>query len=63
MHAVKGRGNPVSIPTIEIASIIELSETLGQVAAGLFMFMFMYQIHPPTIDTLVTGMIPTGIKS
>ena len=35
--------------TIEVASVIELSEASGQVAAGLF-------IYPPTIDTLVTGM-------
>ena len=35
---------------IEVASVIELSEASGRVAAGLF------QIHPPTIDTLVTGM-------
>ena len=41
---------------IEVASVIELSEASGRVAAGLFMFMF-YQIYPPTIATLVTGMV------
>ena len=39
--------------TIEVASIIELSEASGRVAAGLFS---LYQIHTPTIDTLVAGM-------
>ena len=42
---------------IEVASVIELSEASGRVAAGLF----MYQIYPPTIDTLVTGMVVLGI--
>ena len=32
---------------IEVASVINLSEASGRVAAGF---------HPPTIDTLVTGM-------
>ena len=39
--------------TIEVASVIELSEASGRVAAGLFM---IYQIYPPTIDTIVTGL-------
>ena len=37
------------VVVIEVASVIELSEASGRVAAGLF-------IYPPTIDTLVTGM-------
>ena len=41
--------NQIVTWTIEVASVIELSEASGQVAAGLF-------IYPPTIDTLVTGM-------
>ena len=41
------------VVVIEVASVIELSEASGRVAAGLFM---TDQIHSPTIDTLVTGM-------
>ena len=39
----------IVVTTIEVASVIELSEASDRVAAGLF-------IYPPTIDTLVTGM-------
>ena len=41
--------NPRAIQAIEVASVLNLSEALGRVAASLF-------IHHPTIDTLVTGM-------
>ena len=41
---------------IEVASVIELSEASGWVAAGLF------QIYPPIIDTIVTGMTQHAIK-
>ena len=41
---------PHALRTIEVASVINLSESSGQVAAGLF-------THPPTINTLVTGML------
>ena len=58
-------GEPLAVPIvghcpyldggvgIEVASVINLSQASGRVAAGLFMNLF-YQIHPPTIDTLVT---------
>ena len=47
--------NPIlkEVGGIEVASVIELSEASGRVAAGLFM---TDQIHSPTIDTLVTGL-------
>ena len=48
---------------IEVASVIELSEASGRVAAGLFMIILNYQIYPPTIDTLVTGMTVIRIIS
>ena len=48
---------------IEVASVIELSEASGRVAAGLFMIILNYQIYPPTIDTLVTGMSEVTIQN
>ena len=42
----------IGVITIKVASVINLSEASGRVAAGLF----YYQIYPLTIDTLVTGM-------
>ena len=41
----------------EVASVINLSEASVRLAAGLF------QIHPPTIGTLVTGMGRDAYKS
>ena len=47
----------IGVITIKVASVINLSEASGQIAAGLF------QIHPPTIGTLVTGMGRDAYKS
>ena len=47
--------------TIEVASVIELSEASGQVAAQRQNPITLeYQIYPPTIDTIVTGMTRTA---
>ena len=55
-------------PSIEVASVVNFSEASGRVAAGWFKtegnpISLDYQIHPPTIDTLVNGMLPraTGL--
>ena len=41
------------VVSIEVASVIELSEASGRVAAGLFMFIF---------NTLVTEMVVTAMR-
>ena len=52
--------NPIlkEVGGIEVASVIELSEASGRVAASLF----ICQIYPPTIDTIVTGLAWGGTQ-
>ena len=57
-HIHRNRELHSSFPpqSIEVASVIELSEASGRVAVSLFI------IHPPTIDTLVTGRVGLASK-